>query len=852
MTTATAATLAKVKTQKKAAKNADKPKSILTVSDVRKFLRKHDEARMPFSIWKTKYALRDGVKLIELLPEETVVRFVNGVFEKDKKAAEFALKMAEVILSGLYMPGGRIVSGAGTGRLVTLINCFVSGLIEDSLRSEWEKGGPTVIEHDDYGPLPRPIGIFEAVKHSGLTMQQGGGIGHDFSNIRPRGAYVESVGADASGPLSFMEMWDSMCRTIMSAGERRGAMMGTLRCDHPDVEAFIAAKHRPGVLTQFNMSILVTDPFMEAVKMDGDWELGHPKRPADESRIVRVTTRDGKPWYVWKVVRAKELWETILRSTYEYAEPGVIFIDRINVRNNLWYAEEISCTNPCGEQPLPPYSICNLGAINLGSFVEDPFGPNPTINLTRLRETANLAIRFQDNVLDVTNYPLPEQRAEAMRKRRVGLGIMGLGNALQMLKLRYGSTASVEATEKMMETIAIGAFEGSVELARERGAFPLFDAEKFLQGDLPSRLPPELKAKIRKYGMRNGVLLTVAPTGTTAIYATLFSDWAKGSDSLSGGLEPVFASRYIRKIRQKDDTTIDVPTLDASFVAYCRVNGLDPLQVDLSTLPDYMATAQDLSVDDHLAIQAACQNWVDASISKTINVPEDYDFEDFQKIYMRAYDMGLKGCTTYRPSDVRGSVLSVEKTEQAPAAAPAAPTLVGKPKRPPVIDSVIIKEFWPQWGNAMYMTVGHSEDQSGRVSLSEIFINTKNLEAAEMTSAVTILMSKLGTVSKDHLIDALGDLQKIQSADGGNFIGARFFPSVISLIATRLLERIAQIDAGILNRAQIEAHIKGEEIQELAAPATKAGKRCHACGSTNTRREEGCLKCDNCGESKCG
>ena len=494
-----------------------------------------------------------------------------------------------------FLPAGRILAGAGTGRRVTLFNCFVMGNVEDDLGS-----------------------IFSHLREAALTMQQGGGIGYDFSSLRPKGAPVKGVGADASGPLSFMDVWDAMCRTIMSAGARRGAMMATLRCDHPDIEAFIAAKHEPGRLRNFNLSVLVTDAFMAAVERDEDWPLVFAGQ-------------------VFRTVRAKALWDSITRATYDYAEPGVIFIDRINARNNLAYCETISATNPCGEEPLPPYGACLLGSINLARLVCQAFTPGARIDEDELAGLVRIAVRMMDNTIDVSRFPLEEQRREAFAKRRIGLGITGLADALIMTGLRYGSPAAAAQAERWAELISHTAYRTSCDLAVEKGGFPLFDREAYLAGETVSALPDDIRERIAAGGIRNALLTSIAPTGTISLFA----------DNVSSGIEPVFALSYTRKVLLRDGSTFEEEVSDYALRRFREQFGPEAL------LPEHFITAQDLTPAEHIRMQAAVQRHVDSAISKTVNVPEDMPFEAFQDVYWDAYRSGCKGCTTYRPNRSR-------------------------------------------------------------------------------------------------------------------------------------------------------------------------------------------------------
>ena len=522
-------------------------------------------------------------------------------------------------------------------------NCFVMGTIPDSMS-----------------------GIFDMLKEAALTMQQGGGIGYDFSTIRPKGAEVKGVAADASGPLTFMDVWDAMCRTVMSAGSRRGAMMATMRCDHPDIELFIDAKRDPAKLRMFNLSVLVTDDFMAAVKDDAPWPLMHEVFPGKGRDIGSVVGADGVRRYIYNVVQARALWEKIMRSTYDYAEPGVIFIDRINSANNLKYIEKIASTNPCAEQPLPPYGACLLGSINLTRFVSNPFTIEAAVEWRAMGETVTTAVRMMDNVIDVTGFPLPQQAEEAKNKRRIGLGVTGLADMLTMLGLTYGSDDAVKFTEELMQRIAEDAYWASTELAMEKGCFPLFDAEEYLSSDFMLRMDENLRETIREVGIRNSHLTSIAPTGTISLYA----------GNVSSGIEPIFAYGYTRKVLQPDGSKIEERVRDYAVALYEKhfyETVYNPGDFKSSAwsdgyLPATFVTAQDLPPDAHLRMQAAGQRWIDSSISKTINLPREISFEDFEAVYLRAYDLGCKGCTTYRPNDVTGSVLAVEEAQPEPIA----------------------------------------------------------------------------------------------------------------------------------------------------------------------------------------
>ncbi|MEX0305722.1 MAG: adenosylcobalamin-dependent ribonucleoside-diphosphate reductase, partial [Leisingera sp.] len=536
-------------------------------------------------IWDMKYRFKqaDGTP-IDVTVEDSWRRIARDLARAETDPAAWADKFYAALEDFKYLPAGRITAGAGTARQVTLFNCFVMGTVPDSMS-----------------------GIFDMLKEAALTMQQGGGIGYDFSTIRPRGADVKGVAADASGPLSFMDVWDAMCRTIMSAGSRRGAMMATMRCDHPDIEQFITAKSDPARLRMFNMSVLVTDDFMEAVKADGSWELQF----------------DGK---VYHTVEARDLWNKIMQATYDYAEPGVIFIDRINKANNLSYIENICATNPCGEQPLPPYGACLLGSINMARLVASPFEKDAHLDQSAMQELVATAVRMMDNVVDVSKFPLEAQAQEAKNKRRIGLGVTGLADALLMLGLEYGSDEAARQTDEWLHAIARAAYLASVDLAKEKGAFPLFDAEAYLNSGNMLNMDDDVREAIRQHGIRNALLTSIAPTGTISLYA----------GNVSSGIEPVFAYAYTRKVLQKDGSRTEEEVVDYAVQMYREKFGAD------AKLPDYFVNAQTLSPAAHVKMQAAAQKWIDSSISKTINCPEDISFDAFKDVYMQAWDQGCK------------------------------------------------------------------------------------------------------------------------------------------------------------------------------------------------------------------
>lgn len=703
-----------------------------------------------------------------------------------------------------FLPAGRILSGAGTGRAVTLFNCFVMGDVPDDM-----------------------AGIFESLKEAALTMQQGGGIGYDFSTLRPRGAEVKGVGADASGPLSFMDVWDAMCRTIMSAGSRRGAMMATMSCTHPDIEDFITAKQEAGRLTMFNLSVLVTDAFMAAVDAGADWPLRF----------------EGK---TYKTVKADALWNKIMSATYAYAEPGVIFIDRINQRNNLHYCETIHATNPCGEQPLPPYGACLLGSLNLARLVRNPFTAEAHIDETELAELTRTAVRALDNVIDTSRFPLIEQEREAKAKRRIGLGVTGLADALALCGTTYGSDESLALIERWMKTLQRAAYLASSGLALEKGPFPLFDREAYLSGETIHELDADIKEAIAENGIRNALLTSIAPTGTISLFA----------GNVSSGIEPIFALDYRRKVLMPDGSQQEEKVVDYAVARYRAMFG------DAAPLPDYFVTAESLSPKAHLRVQAAVQKYIDSSISKTINCPEDLSFDAFKSIYLDAYHMGLKGCTTYRPSDVRGAVLIAEpkapakdQTPVAPAPPPENPRFekdgvvyMSSPlERDNVLPGFTYKLQWPESDHAMYITLNDIV-QDGRRRPFEIFINSKNMEHYAWTVALTRMISAVFRRGGDVTF-VVEELKAVFDPRGGAWVEGRYVPSLLAAIGGVIEQHM--VDIGFISR-QSERPIT--QALQAAAGDDNGPRRasCPRCGERALIRQEGCDSCTSCGYSRCG
>ena len=742
-------------------------------------------------IWDMKYRLKeaDGTP-IDATVEDTWARVAKSLASVEKKPSEWEPRFYKALEDFRYLPAGRITAGAGTNRSVTLFNCFVMGTIPDTMS-----------------------GIFDNLREAALTMQQGGGIGYDFSTIRPKGAIVKGVAADASGPLSFMDVWDAMCRTIMSAGSRRGAMMATMRCDHPDVQDFITAKSDAARLRMFNMSVLVTDPFMEAVKADKPWDL------VWDGAVVRT-------------VKARELWDSIMQSTYNHAEPGVIFIDRINTMNNLNYVETIAATNPCGEQPLPPYGACLLGSINLARLVHMPFEAAAQIKDDELTELVATAVRMMDNVVDASKFPLEAQAREAAAKRRIGLGVTGLADALLMTGLRYGSEEAARQTEHWMKAIARAAYLASVDLAKEKGAFPLFDADKYLSSGNMMQMDDDVRDAIREHGIRNALLTSVAPTGTISLYA----------GNVSSGIEPVFAYAYTRKVLQKDGSRTEEEVVDYAVKMWRDLHGD-------ADLPDYFVNAQTLPAMDHVRMQAAAQKWVDSSISKTINVPEDIDFQSFKDVYMEAWDSGCKGCTTYRPNDVTGSVLSVEPEKK--------PELIADENagdviymtepldRPGELTGQTYKVKWPDSEHAIYITINDILHQ-GQHRPFEVFINSKNMEHFAWTVALTRMISAVFRRGGDVSF-VVEELKAVFDPRGGAWMNGKYVPSILAAIG------------GVIEKHMVATgFLAGEGLGLKSDPQADVvnikpkGKACANCGQFTLRMVEGCMTCSDCGHSKCG
>ncbi len=785
-------------------------------------------------IWDMKYRLKtaDG-RPVDKTVADTWRRVARTLAAAEADPETWERRFFEAMGDFRFLPAGRILSGAGSERNVTLFNCFVMGDIADDM-----------------------AGIFDNLKEAALTMQQGGGIGYDFSTLRPKGAAVRGVGAEASGPLTFMDVWDAMCRTIMSAGTRRGAMMAVMRCDHPDIEAFIEAKRVPGRLRMFNLSVLVGDGFMRAVKEDAAWELQFGGT-------------------VYKSLRARELWDKIMRATYAYAEPGVVFIDRINQLNPLYYCETIHTTNPCGEQPLPPYGACLLGSLNLARLVEEPFTEGARLDPEALSGLVATAVRMMDNTIEVSGFPLAAQRHEARAKRRIGLGITGLADALIMCRARYGGRDAVRLTRTWMKAIRHAAYRASIELAAEKGTFPLFDADKYLAGEAVQGLEEDLRAAIAEHGIRNALLTTVAPTGTISLFA----------DNVSSGLEPVFSFKYIRQVTTADGERREEEVSDHAYRLFRHLNG------EGTPLPDYFVSAQDLSPNDHLVMQAAVQKYVDSSISKTINCPESITFEDFKEIYAQAFELGCKGCTTYRPNEITGAVLTLEgraaRKNPAQAELPlGAPMAKARPRdlgdagnvsqlfqpldRPGALPGATYKVHWPGSDHAIYITLNDIVDDSGRVRPFEVFINSKNMEHYAWTVALTRMISAVFRRGGDVSF-VFEELKAVFDPRGGHWMGKRYVPSLLAAIG-EVIERHMKETGFLAAPGEIAPRIAEEKRRVIGMtggggrgarprprprggddkPTSSLFGDCPKCEEPSLIHQEGCDICTSCDYSKCG
>lgn len=776
--------------------------------------------------------------------------------EKPELRAEWEQKFLTNLHAGA-IGAGRIMSAAGTDIQATLINCFVQP-VGDAIQGVDDEGYP---------------GIYEALREAAETMRRGGGVGYDFSRIRPKGAFVKGTHSIASGPCSYMNVFDQSCSTVESAGSRRGAQMGVLRIDHPDVAEFIIAKRTPGRWNNFNVSVGVSDAFMQAVANGTDWELVHKAKPGQKVLEGGGYQRADGLW-VYRKLPARELWDTIMQSTYDFAEPGILFLDQIGRDNNLNYCEKIEATNPCGEQPLPPYGCCDLGPIILTNFVRNPFGAggDAAFDFDAFEQVVATQVRALDNVLDVTFWPLEQQRNESAHKRRIGVGFTGLGNALTMLKLRYdredGRAMATEIARRMRDA----AYRASVELAKEKGAFPKFKADGYLaEGTFASRLPDDIQADIRQHGIRNSHLLSIAPTGTVSLAF---------ADNASNGIEPAFSWGYKRNKREADGSKSSYTVEDHAFRLYRSLVDSTVSSDDTGKLPDYFVNALEMSAQDHVAMMQAVQPFVDTSISKTVNIPEDYPYDSFKDLYRQAWQAGLKGLATYRPNSILGAVLETTPAKKDEPAAPAsnapapAPAVPYDPMRSVIekrpaggLPSVTEKiEYWTSEGQQrLYLIVSFlpvpAADGKGTVERAIEFFMPVG-QSGESQQWITATMRMLSLAARGGFLDrALSDMQKVtwdrgpvrlgtyEKADGTHV--PRWHDSEVAAIGYAVENLIANrqkaAQASLFDADELPAVEPQVAPAAMVPTSVMAGKKCPECGAHAMIRKDGCDYCTQCG-----
>lgn len=775
-----------------------------------------------------------------------VARALASVEPAAERARHEALFLANLRAGAIG--AGRIMSAAGTDLQATLINCFVQPVGD-------------CIQGVDDGGYP---GIYEALREAAETMRRGGGVGYDFSRIRPRGAIVKGTASQASGPCSYINVFDQSCSTVESAGARRGAQMGVLRIDHPDVLDFITAKRTPGRWNNFNVSVGVPGEFMAAVEAGGEWELVHRAEPGAALKAEGAHRRADGLW-VYHSVPAHALWDTIMQSAYDFAEPGILFLDHINEDNNLRYCEDIAATNPCGEQPLPSYGCCDLGPIILTRFVRQPFGlpsGEPAFDFDAFEAAVATQVRALDNVLDLTFWPLPQQRDESAAKRRIGVGFTGMGNTLAMLRLRYDRAEGREMAVRIARHLRDAAYRASVALAREKGAFPKFDADGYLApGTFASRLPADIQALIRQHGIRNSHLLSIAPTGTVSLAF---------ADNASNGIEPPFSWTYTRRKREADGSTSEYAVEDHAWRVYRALGG------DVHQLPDYFVSALAMSATEHIAMMQAVQPYVDTAISKTVNVPADYPYEDFKSLYLQAWKAGLKGLATYRPNTILGSVLEVAAS--APAAEPAAPAaaaaaaLAVDPLRTVIetrpkggLSAVAEKlEYWTQEGHkTLYLVVSFlpvPDGRGGTVDRAIEFFMPVG-QSGESQQWITSSMRLLSLAARGGFLErALSDMRKVAWDRGAVRLGTHrkddgtqvplWHESEVAAMAYAIQNILARRAEQPMQQQVLPLD---EPPLPSGMPPAMAGKKCSECGAHAVIRKDGCDYCTQCGHlGSCG
>ena len=759
-----------------------------------------------------------------------VARALASVESPDSQAQYEALFLAN--LENGAIGAGRIMSAAGAGIDATLINCFVQP-VGDCIQGMDEQGYP---------------GIYEALREAAETMRRGGGVGYDFSRIRPRGAQVKGTASIASGPCSYINVFDHSCATVESAGARRGAQMGVLRIDHPDVLEFISAKRTPGRWNNFNVSVAVPDAFMQALSKQADWQLVHPAKPGGDRIAQGAWRRDDGLW-VYATLPAQDLWDHVMRSAYDFAEPGILFLDTIARDNNLSAIETISATNPCGEQPLPPYGCCDLGPIILPRFVHKPFGVGgpAAFDFSAFESAVQLQVRALDNVLELTYWPLAQQQAEAAAKRRIGVGFTGLGNALTMLGLRYDSEDGRAMAALIARQMRDAAYTASVALAQERGAFPLFDpATYFANGNFASRLPAALQEAIATYGIRNSHLLSIAPTGTVSLAF---------ADNASNGIEPAFSWVYRRKKRLADGSTQDYAVEDHAWRVFKHLGG------DVNALPDYFVSALEMSAQDHIAMMQAVQPYIDTAISKTVNVPVDYPFAQFSDLYRQAWQADLKGLASYRPNPILGSVLDTGAPASVISAAatdanidPMRSVIESRPKG--ALSAVAEKiEYWTQEGRkhvylvVSFLPVAASEGGPTVERAIEFFMPVG--QSGESQQWMTSSMRLLSLAARGGFLQrALADMRKVAWDRGPVRLGTleRADGAQIPLWHDSEVAAIAYAIQNIIAQRQ-GVSVTEPDHKSTSGPAAHAmgGKKCQECGAHAVIKRDGCEHCSACG-----